>query len=688
MPLPHLPPRLNFRLPLPAAGGHAGAVTSAPNHPAPSARPSLPRPILSLGVTGHRDNNEAFAANRDRVLAVVESLFDHIMALAGRAAAARTDGVAGEASVRLHSLLADGSDQIAARAALARGWQLVAPLPFGLGLNIAINAHVNNAGEARLIAAGGVPIDQAVAARAAAIRTLAAAARVFELADADDRVAPLFHAMLDAPGDVAAAQRFTFLLSQRVALGGRILVEQSDIVIGIWDGQSRDAVGGTGHTIAAALDAGASVVLIDPAAPEDWRVLRSLEALGLADDLATREAQLQAAITAVLDPGGDGGAAALAASQWRSRSNPLFHHYRRIEALFGGDANPWRPLGQRYEPPGAIAAGSGAPLLATLAALPGGDRDYPGRVARAVLERRAWADGIATRLSDLYRGGMVGNFIASGLAVVLGMLYLPLKLDGQKWLFALVEFILLSTILIVIQLGRRGHWHDQWFETRRAAEYLRHAPILMAIGSARPPGRWPKATGAAWPEHHAQHAAREAGLPRVTATRAYLLAVLDGLLDTHVIGQRDYHRAKAARLFKVHHRLESLSGLLFFLAFVAVTLWLLMAAGAALGLAPAELPAKLAKPFTFLGVLFPTFGGAVAGIHYFGDFDRFASISQVSAEKLDAIHRRAQLLIAGPESALDYASVADLARAADAAVVSEIESWQAVFAGKHFTVPV
>lgn len=38
--------------------------------------------------------------------------------------------------------------------------------------------------------------------------------------------------------------------------------------------------------------------------------------------------------------------------------------------------------------------------------------------------------------------------------------------------------------------------------------------------------------------------------------------------------------------------------------------------------------------------------------------------------------------------ALDYGRVADLVHATDDVVVSEIESWQAVFGGKHVTVPV
>lgn len=658
-------------------------MVALPPHHGPALAPPLPQPVLALGVTGHRIGNAALAANIDAVRAVVEGLCDAIAAEAARV----TDAPA----IRLHSLLSDGSDQLVAQAGLARGWQLVAPLPFGLGLNVAINAHPAKATDARLLAAGGTPIDDALAARAATLRRLAAAAILFELADADAQVTKLHQAALKAPNDLAAAQACAALISQRVVLAGRVLIEQSDIIIGIWDGLSRAAPGGTGHTIAAALEAGATVVVIDPATPQQWRVLRSLEAMGVSGGQATREAQLAAAVAAALDPGGDAGASALAQDQWRDHSPALFHHYRRVEAVFGGDARPWRALDQRYEPPAAVPTGSGAPLLTALQALPDADADFAGRVGQAVLTRRAWADGIATRLSDLYRGGMVGNFLASGCAVVIGMAYLPLGLDDGKWAFALVEFVLLATILIVIQLGRSGRWHDRWFETRRAAEYLRHAPCLMALGAARPPGRWPRAgnaKGSGWPEHHARHAIREAGLPRVAITRAYLLAVLDGLLDAHVVEQRDYHRAKAQRLTFVNHNLERLSGLMFAAAVVAVAAWLLVALAAALDLVPAEVPRILAKPFTFLGVFFPTFGGAIAGLHYFGDFDRFAAISAVSAEKLDAIHQRTHLLLQGPPAALDYASVSDLARAADAVVVSEIESWQAVFAGKHFTVPV
>jgi hypothetical protein len=84
----------------------------------------------------------------------------------------------------------------------------------------------------------------------------------------------------------------------------------------------------------------------------------------------------------------------------------------------------------------------------------------------------------------------------------------------------------------------------------------------------------------------------------------------------------------------------------------------------------------------------PVSGAAIASIRYFGDFERFSAISEVTAEKLDAVAGRIGVLLAAPEGAIDYARVSDLAHATDDIVVSEIENWQAVFGGKHITMPV
>jgi len=327
-------------------------------------------------------------------------------------------------------------------------------------------------------------------------------------------------------------------------------------------------------------------------------------------------------------------------------------------------------------------------VLTATGELPGGDKPFADRIKASVIARFAWADAISSHLSDTYRGGMIINFLLSAAAVIVGVAYLPLTEGAVKWPFALLELVLLSAILVVTNVGQRRHWHGRWFETRRVAEYLRHAPLLLALGAARAPGRWPRGAETSWPEHYARHALRETSLPRAIVTPAYLRHALTTLLDTHVTSQRDYHHAKAKKLATAHHNLDRLSEAMFQLAVAAVLVYLVMAIGGAIHLLDHKSVSSAGKLFTFLGVALPTLGGAIAGIRYFGDFERFAAISEITAGKLDAVHARIQVLLAADDGAMDYGPVAELAHAADDIVVSEIENWQAVFGGKHITVPV
>jgi hypothetical protein len=229
-------------------------------------------------------------------------------------------------------------------------------------------------------------------------------------------------------------------------------------------------------------------------------------------------------------------------------------------------------------------------------------------------------------------------------------------------------------------------WLRRWFETRRVAEYLRHAPVLL-LGVARPRGRWPKAAEAGWPEMYARQALGEIGLHGLKVTPGNLRTALVDLLQSHVRSQCDYHRGKAVRLARVHHNLDRAAEAMFLLAVLSVATNLCVVAGGALGLIAAPHVVASAKPFTLLGVALPAIGGAFAGIRYFGDFERFSAISDVRAEKLDLLDTRIRRTLAGPDSGICYARVANPAHAMDEIVVSEIESWQSVLASKNIAVP-
>ncbi|MEO0439380.1 MAG: hypothetical protein AAF067_00750 [Pseudomonadota bacterium] len=664
-------------------------VISAP--PPPSIR-------LSVGVTGHRSDHPLYAANADQIETVIRDIFDSI-----DGATAEVDSPIDKtpiAPTRLHTLLVDGTDQVAANLALARDWELISPLPFGKNVNLAINAMPDSAADARALLAGQKASNVSTQQRAENIDQVAGQARLFQLADQDEAIAELYLAMLDKPDDFAKAKAFAVESAQRAQLAGRILIEQSDILIAVWDGASTANIGGAGHTVATALDLGAPVIWVDPVEPENWRILHAPESLALsrkADADKQPDTRVSALVKDVVRPEGvlqsaqdrnGQGLATLSNEQWRERSSRLVHAYRRIEALFSGETSRFRSLVQIYEEPDDIVQGSGAELTESITSLPGADPALTRKITGFALKSFAWADGISARLSDHYRAGMIVNFLLSALAIVGGILYLPLVPPEQKWGFALFEFLLLVAIVIITYRGQKYRWHERWFETRRVAEYFRHSPLLLILGVARSPGRWPRSTDTSWPEWYVRQALRDIGLPRARVTTGYLRAALETLDKCHVTPQRDYHFAKARRLQNVHHNLDRFSEFLFKLALISVATYLLLKLGSSIHILDGGFVGKLSKTFTVLGVLFPTFGAAIAGIRYFGDFERFAAISEITAEKLDAIQSRIVLLLTAPDNALDYGRVTELVHATDDVVVAEIENWQAVFGGKHITVPV
>ncbi len=650
---------------------------------------AVPALHLGIGVTGHRSNHPVFRANQ----AGIETALNDVMAMIG----ALTEKLhplvvpCNIGPIRFLSLLAYGADLMAVKLALTRGWAITAPLPFGMDLNIAVNAQPNSIADMEAILAGADPADTEVSARAADIRAAAARAHLFELAEQDAEIKDLLRTQLQGRADVDAGISFQAMTSQRAAIAARVMIEQSDIIIGIWDGITHGSVGGTRHSISAALDLGVPVIWIDACNPADWRILTAPEMMAdpSQHDKASRDTQLASIIGNALYPHGVQFGNVSLQERWRPRSNPILQAYRRVEALFGGGAfSGLKNLSQRYERADEIAQGSSAPLLAAARALPGGDPQLVANIGSAVLRPFAWADGVSTYLSDAYRGSMVTSFFLSALAIIGGIAYLPFATVDQKWGFAVFEFLLLCTIIAITFFGRRRRWHGRWFETRRVAEYFRHAPILLLLGVARSAGRWPCGPGAAWPEWYAIHAIGDLGLPRMAVTTAYLRDALILMRDFHVLPQREYHIQKASRLKRVQHNLDKMSERLFVLAVLSVAIYLAIWAGAALAWLPAGLPHSIAKTFTFLGVLFPTLGGAFAGVHYFGDFERFAAISEITAAKLDGISQRTEILLAAPDVQITYTRVSNLAHAIDEIVVSEIENWQAVFSGKNITVPV
>nr|WP_298929922.1 hypothetical protein [uncultured Erythrobacter sp.] len=664
--------------------------------------PAPPTPILAIGVTGHRSSHPSFPSDPAKLQSAIADLLVSLEAAFSETAifGIETD----ERDFRLITLLADGTDHIAARTALDLDWSVVAPLPFGRRLNTAINAQPETSADARAILSGNAPKDPAVDARVAAIEDLADMASVLELAEDDARVKPAFLAACDAANDPSLVSTFVHLGSHRAALAGRILIEQSDILIAVWDGTGTANSGGTGHTARLALEAGVPVIWVDPAEPDTWYIITTPEVLSEPTTGEVSSAKDTSGIASLVagciglpaptETGAMAGIAAMQKGVWHDRSSLLSHPYRRIEAIFGERrwSAKFGSIRQHFERPDDVANGNEKAMLDALSSLGHADRaaaqeNSSKRFADIVLPRFAWANGIAAWLSNTYRSGMVINFTMGALAIVAGVLYLPLVDTSQKWIFAAIEFAFLIGILLNTVIGQRSRLHGRWLETRRVAEYLRHAPALYTLGISRPGSAWPKVLRSVWPEWYAKMVVRQLGLPEIRIDTAYLRDASAALNDHFVIPQRDYHTAKADKLRRAHHSIERFAEWMFGLAVIVVAIYLAAFGASQMGLFDGALVEKGAKWFTVIAVALPTISGAFAAIGYFGDFDRFADVSQLTSDRLDELAGRIDQYKSLPDERMTYSQLADLARAADETTFAEIQAWQAVFSGKRTTVP-
>nr|MDQ3057125.1 hypothetical protein [Pseudomonadota bacterium] len=161
---------------------------------------------FAVGITGHRGGNRALAAEGSHIAAALAGIFAEIeKGLAAERAATPALTIH---PTRLHTLLAHGVDQLAAAEASVLGWEIVAPLPFGRELNVAINAQPHTHADGVALLGGGDASDPTVQARAHGIRQWSARARLFQLADRDAEIAALFEATLMSPDDALHARNF------------------------------------------------------------------------------------------------------------------------------------------------------------------------------------------------------------------------------------------------------------------------------------------------------------------------------------------------------------------------------------------------------------------------------------------------------------------------------------------------
>jgi hypothetical protein len=490
------------------------------NDPTPEPAEPRPRPVLAVGITGHRSIGvEGPAAGA--VAATLDDLLARLThALPAAIASEPTFFSTAAPKLRLVGMAAEGADLLCARAAHAHGGEIACVLPFPL-------AEYRN-----------------------------------------DFETP---AARDLMGSILAAAAGTCELSGTRAEGSRayerangVILATIDLLIAVWDGKRANGRAGTGDVVQAAIAKKIPILVVDPKHPAEPRLLvapgEDMLDAPIAIDLASKPlvrdlSDLVGGI--MLPPRGSSLRQGLAdlINETPKGANVRVEYPLLLAAL------------RAHKPPSGPARAPSPPWPADLSDL-----------QRLV----AWIDRLASYYGLLFRSSATSEFlviiISSFLAAVV-MLTFP-DVTGAS---VFVQTAIGALVLLDVAYRLKRRWHERWLDYRLIAERLRCLRFLHPLGLALAEGTAPAGLGgASWVDWYIQRIERSLGAPRGRLDAATVEDARHQLLDGEIAEQIFYHHRAFGQLGLLERRLASVAavaGLLTIAVALAFGIWAVHAGG-------------------------------------------------------------------------------------------------------------
>jgi hypothetical protein len=593
-----------------------------------SSSPPRPRLVVQIGVTGHRPNRlspdvaAALPAQCDQILKA-------IAALASRA----HDPLLHSSEpplLRILSPLAEGADRIVASAGLALGADLQCPLPF----------HEEEY------------------------------CRDFSTESSRDE----FHALLakaTAVFQIDGARDAADIAYERV---GRFVLEQSDFLIAIWNGEPAAGRGGTAQIVEEALAQNIPVIWLHASLQKRPCVLfrgesgepQLLPLAELNSRFASRFSQCNTG------SGMNFSRIYCAEKQPRFDFGRIFRIFRDLLAKGKFRKGSWRIAA--FEP---SARADWSKMISMPPAPPENTQRY---LLDKLCPHYAWADGLSGYYAGLLRSSSLATNLLSASAVlvaVLGMLGHGYHMEGRR-IPEITEFALIAFILLITWHGRRKSWHERWLNYRQLAELLRQycylSPLGCALATPPPPAHFGSGADRSWVDGMFRTIARDLGLAPAIISRGYL-ASIGKLIESILNDQVGYHQGNSGTLTKLSHRLHHIGTSLF-----VITL---------LGCVVHIFSNQLNRDsfwFLMLATVPPAFGAAFYAIASHGEFARTADRSRAMAAELSSL-QSIDLKNALASTGDTFVALREAAQRIAGVMIAETMDWSFVFRYRTLNLP-
>lgn len=444
---------------------------------------------------------------------------------------------------------------------------------------------------------------------------------------------------------------------------GKVLINQSDLIIAVWDGENAHGRGGTGQVVVEALQNGVPVVWIPWKSTGKWRLFHpSWRLLDQPADLKDESERLKETVSGLLLPpfsntkNGSKCQDSLLDEYFREKQkkgNPHLGWWMVFRALICGEICKKGLKGiisefrvKNFEDTEKEKAAS---YWNTESEKGNSGSSEDSNLLKWLIEKYmkhyAWANGLSRYYGNMHRSAFVMNYLLGAIAVFLALVCIALGIHGKLqagWIIS--ELVVILGILILTNRGRKKRWHQRWIDYRTLAEYLRLARSRVLLGGGSLQVAYEgHLSGYGNPAHtwmnwHYRAIERAAGLPNVVFTGDYLKKCsnlwVKGLVQRQIVYHRDAHKRFSKMDRRLHHAGDFLFiGTLFACVIHLAHLWL-------------EhnpkfdwIPESTGNWMTLLCAFLPALGAALAAIRNHGEVQRLAQRSNAMEETLTHLNR-------------------------------------------------
>jgi len=582
----------------------------------------LPSPVLSLGLTGHRDIAMEAAASdalEHSIAAVLASLRRALPSAIEREAAYFAPAAP---IVRIITTGAAGAELLGVRAAKTCGIEISYVIPFPW-------AEYRN------------DFPPAVAADAAENVSHAAA-------------------LLELPGRREEGPR-------AYERAKEVMLANIDLLVAIWDGGRIHSRGDTADVVQGAVIRGIPIIVIDPQSPSA-PVLLVLPPIDDFEPPAASDLQSRPLPTDLVD---------FVGPLLSPPARPVQRQGITDLIAETPGSTIWR-----FEYPLLLKAAAGRPRVWSSPAAAPGVSLSDGPVARfsdayasrlnAVEQARNTIDGLAVQYGRKFRSSVVSKYLVvilgTWISGVIGLL-VPALASAS----IVVQLLANALVLIDASFRTRHRWQERWLDYRVVAERLRWLSLRASFGLG--PGRQAqidRRRDSSWTDWYLRRMAHALGPPQADIDAASIAAAVSQMTDGEIPDQIRYHRATVRQLGALERRLSlAAHGALLGAAGVAVLLGIE-------ALWAGSLDAVTWKQFAIvlLAVLPATMTG-LNGLRVDADLTRLV---ERSAQTIALLFRARRAILSAPR---DYDHIAAGMQRVAAIMGNELADWRFVIESRR-----